>query len=130
MGQIIVFFPWDICLCYIRFWSYISSPINMFPLLEPECFDSFNSVTFYFTKSDLEKVKYLKKKLTWFHGNKYYPTLFQIKSFLSLMSGYILKTEFNTFWEISNKMLRELSIKTLKNKRELSVYYNRYFPTL
>lgn len=33
----------------------------MFPLLEPECFDSFNSVTFYFTKSDLEKVKYQKK---------------------------------------------------------------------
>lgn len=35
----------------------------MFPLLEPECFDSFNSVTFYFTKSDLEKVKYQKKNL-------------------------------------------------------------------
>lgn len=56
-------FPWGIWLCYIRFWSYISSPINMFPLLEPECFDSFNSVTFYFTKSDLEKVKYQNKNL-------------------------------------------------------------------
>lgn len=31
--------------------------MNMFPLLEVECFDSFNSVTFYFTKSDLETVK-------------------------------------------------------------------------
>lgn len=41
---------------------------------------------------------------------------FTNKEFPSEMSGYILKTEINTFLRICNKMLRELPIKTLKTK--------------